>query len=160
MHQQNSLSPVFADLLSHLEHVNGFCVSDSSTLANDLLHAEHTDILSPVWVLTWSWSPPFRTNLLWHVGQGNGFSSVWTLSCNSSPLVCANFFSHSEHEKCCQLNDFMFALFTRVWFLSCVCFSVLLIHWILCSIVILTKNIHHFISFLTDSRNLFKKSVH
>ena len=49
-------------------------------------------------------------------------SPVWTLSCNSSPLVCANLFSHLEHEKCFQLNDFMFALFTRVWFLSCMCF--------------------------------------
>ena len=162
----NSSPPVCANLFSHSEHEKCFQL-------NDFMFALFTrvwflsctcfSVLLNGWIcccIVHKGKVPFCPNLLWHVGQGNGFSSVWTLSCNSSPLVCANFFSHSEHEKCCQLNDFMFALFTRVWFLSCVCFSVLLIHWILCSIVILTKNIHHFISFLTDSRNLFKKSVH
>ena len=35
-----------------------------------LVPSEHADILSPVWVPTWSWSPPLHPNILWHVGQG------------------------------------------------------------------------------------------
>ena len=77
----------------------------------------------------------FTSKYLVACGTRIRLSPVWTLSCNSSPLVCANLFSHSEHEKCFQLNDFMFALFTRVWFLSCTCFSVLLNGWICCCIV-------------------------
>ena len=127
----NSSPLVCANLFSHSEHEKCFQL-------NDFMFA----LFTRVWFLScmcfsvllngWICScvvhkgmVPFCPNLLWHVGQGNGFSSVWTLSCNSSPLVCAKFFSHSEHEKCCQLNDFMFALFTSVWLLSCMCFSVL-----------------------------------
>jgi len=131
LYQQNTFSPVFADLMSHLEHVDGFCVPGSLTLANDCC-MQSTLTFSPQCGFS------HEVEILLFMQNSCG---MWArkmiflqceLSCNLSPSVCANLFSHSLHEKCFQLNDLVFALFTRVWFLSCMCFSVLSQHWICC----------------------------
>ena len=59
--------------------------------------------------------------------------------------------------QCFQIIEFLVALFTRVWFLSCMCSSLLETHWILCNIVILMKKYPSFFIILVGFTQPFEK---